>query len=96
MKIKDLLDAGFIIQERAHNTNAFSNIMDLKDLEVSDLVNKNYGTCECDVDYSSCEFDLWVEGEGDGGCISFSDFEEIMDNSETISEFMKKFTKKYY
>lgn len=96
MKIKDLVEAGFIIQERTSYANVFSEIVDLEELEGSDLSSGNYETGKFEIDYSSCEVDLYVEGKGDCGIISFSDFEDALKDSNNVSEFMKNFKEKDY
>ena len=42
LTIKDLINAGIIIQERATNITILSEIDDLENLEPKDLTNRNY------------------------------------------------------
>lgn len=42
LTIKDLLDNGIYIQERATNVTLFSDIEDLEELSVDDIINNDY------------------------------------------------------
>lgn len=94
MTIKELLKEGFLIQERASYAIVFLEIVGLDEIEESDFLSGDYETGKFEIDYSACDFDLYVEGKGDGGIISLDDFKDVLKNSNSISEFMKNFKEK--
>lgn len=86
LTIKDLLDKGIIIQERATNVTIFSDIENLEDLEVEDLTTNNYCPNLVETVWDMADYDLWLEYEGYGVAVSFDDFEYFMNNWNNVEE----------
>lgn len=94
LKIKDLLDRGALIQERAANVSCFSNFEDLENLTPEDIRNGNYSTYEVEVAYENADFDLWIELEGEDSYLSFTEFEKYMNECNAVEEFVEKLKNK--
>ncbi|WP_392436260.1 hypothetical protein ACF3OI_09865 (plasmid) [Finegoldia magna] len=88
LTIKDLLDKGIIIQERATNVTIFSDIENLEDLEVEDLISYGYCRDLGETVWDVADYDLWLEYEGYGVVVSFDDFACFMENWEDVDEFI--------
>lgn len=86
LTIKDLLDKGIFIQERATNVTLFSDIENLEDLEVEDLITNNYCPDLVKTIWDVADYDLWLEYEREGTIISFDDFESFMKNWNNVEE----------
>ena len=78
LTIKDLLDNGIFIQERATNVTIFSDIENLEYLEVEDFMTNNYFPDLVETVWDVASYDLWLEYEREGTIISFDDFESFM------------------
>ncbi|BAG09084.1 hypothetical protein [Finegoldia magna] len=86
LTIKDLLDKGIIIQERATNVTLFSDIENLEDLEVENLISNDYYPELVETVWDMADYDLWLEYERYGVAVSFDDFEYFMNNWEDVEE----------
>lgn len=86
LTIKDLLDNGICIQERATNITTFSNIEHLEELSPDDIINGDYYPELDETVYSSASYDLWIKYDEEGATISFDDFKTLMKEWKTIEE----------
>lgn len=86
LTIKDLLDKGIIIQERATNVTLFSDIENLEDLEVENLISNDYYPELVETVWDMADYDLWLEYERYGVAVSFDDFEYFMNNWNNVEE----------
>ncbi len=93
LTIKDLLDNGIFIQERATNVTIFSDIENLEYLEVEDFMTNNYFPDLVETVWDVASYDLWLEYEREGTIISFDDFESFMkkwENVEEVIDFIRR------
>lgn len=86
LTIKDLLDNEIYIQERATNVTLFSDIEDLEELSVDDIINNDYCPEIVEPVWGSASYDLWVEYDEEGAIISFDDFASLMKEWQSIDD----------
>lgn len=86
LAIKDLLDNGIFIQEKATNVTMYSDIENLEDLEVEDLITNNYCPDLVDSVWDVANYDLWLEYDRYSVVVSFDDFAYFMKNWENVEE----------
>ena len=86
LTIKDLLDNGIYIQERATNVTLFSDIEDLEELSVDDIITNNYCPKIVEPVWSSANYDLWLEYDEEGVFISFDDFKILMKEWQSVND----------
>lgn len=94
LTIKDLINAGIIIQERATNITILSEIDDLENLEPKDLTNRNYYSEQIESIWRKAKYNLYLEYKEYGVTISYENFESLMKSWETINDvidFIKRF-----
>lgn len=86
LTIKDLLDNGICIQERATNVTTFSDIEYLEELSPDDIINGDYYPELDETVWSSANYDLWIEYHEEGVFISFDDFKTLMKKWENVDD----------
>lgn len=84
---KNLVDAGYIVQQRTSYVAIFSDIQDFESLSPSDIGGRNYEYNDVETSFGNAEDDLWIEKDGIGKGVSFRELEAYMEDSETIEEF---------
>lgn len=86
LTIKNLLDNGIYIQERATNVTTFSDIEDLEELNPDDIINGDYYPELDETVWSSANYDLWLEHDEEGVFISFDDFKILMKEWQSVND----------
>lgn len=86
LTIKDLLDNGIYIQERATNVTLFSDIENLEELSVDDIITNNYCPKIVEPVWGSASYDLWLEYDEEGVFISFDDFKILMKEWQSVDD----------
>lgn len=86
LTIKNLLDNGICIQERATNVTTFSDIEYLEELNPDDIINGDYYPELDETVWGSASYDLWLEYDEEGATISFGDFKILMKEWENVDD----------
>ena len=86
LTIKNLLDNGICIQERATNITTFSNIEHLEELNPDDIINGDYYPELNETVYSSASYDLWMQYNEESAIISFDDFKNLIKECQNVDD----------
>lgn len=91
LTLQNIVEAGYNVQLRREQVIEYSDILDVENLDIKDLINGNYDYEDVvDLDYSQSSKRIWIEKDGIGKVMKPEDLELVLSDSDNINDFQKK------